>query len=237
MQDPRVQIAPSLMCADMGLLADEVATLETVGVDLIHLDIMDAHFAPNMPLGLGVLADLRARTKLPFDVHLMVEDNDWFVEQVAAIGVEQIAVHVESATHLDRTLAVIRDKSIRAGVALNPATPLSALDWVLERSDFILLMTVNPGFAGQKLVPSALDKIAECKRYLMARGVDIPISVDGNVSLENIPPMVAAGADILVAGTSSLYKKGASRAENTELTRAAIADGLKRRQAGLLAGS
>lgn len=224
-----VEIAPSLMCADQTALAEEVALLAEVGVDWLHLDVMDAHFAPNMPMGLGALADLRSKTKIPFDVHLMVKDNDWFVGQIAEIGAEQIAVHYESAMHLDRTLAMIQDRGIKAGVALNPATPLEALDYTIERLDFVLLMTVNPGFAGQKMVPSAIRKIAACRDYLAEKGADVPISVDGNVSYANIPDMVAAGADILVAGTSSLYSRDGSRAENMKRTQEVVAEGLARR--------
>ena len=184
-------------------------------MDMIHFDLMDSHFVPNMPMGLGVLAALRPVTKLPFDVHLMVQRNDWFIAQVAEIGAEQLCVHAESATHLDRSLSLIQDRGIRAGVALNPATPLSALEYVLDRIEFVMLMTVNPGFAGQKLVPATLGKIADCRRFLDERGrTDVRIEVDGNVSFENIPKMVAAGADILVAGTSSLYHRDGSLAEN-----------------------
>jgi ribulose-phosphate 3-epimerase len=231
-EETGVKISPSLMCADQANLAAEVERLEAVGADMIHLDIMDAHFAPNLPMGLGALSDLRGRTSLPFDVHLMVEDNDWFISQLAEIGVQQIAVHAESARHLDRTLGLIREAGSEAGVALNPATPLDAMEHVLGRLDFVLLMTVNPGFAGQKLVPSAFEKIAACRDYLSAREADIPISVDGNVSFENIPGMVAAGAGILVAGTSSLYNSGGDMDENRRKTVEAVAEGRSVEQAG-----
>ncbi|MEM7232233.1 MAG: ribulose-phosphate 3-epimerase [Planctomycetota bacterium] len=225
-----VQIAPSLMCADILRLGDDVDDLARVGVDLLHFDLMDAHFVPNMPMGLGVLEGLRQRTKVPFDVHLMVQDNDWFIAEVAKIGAEQIAIHAESAVHLDRSLALIRSHGIQAGVALNPATPLEALDYVLERIDFVLLMTVNPGFAGQALVESGLRKIKDCREYLDSRGrKDVPISVDGNVSFENIPKMVGAGADILVAGTSSLFKKGEDRDGNFATLKSKIDEGLAQR--------
>jgi ribulose-phosphate 3-epimerase len=159
----------------------------------------------------------------------MVEKNDWFIEEIARIGAEQVSVHAESAVHLDRSLALIRSHGLRAGVALNPATPLSALDYVVDRLDVVLIMTVNPGFAGQKLVPATLAKIADCRVYLDRRGSDALIEVDGNVSFENIPGMVAAGADILVAGTSSLYPKGASMQDNMDRLRAGVRDGLDRR--------
>lgn len=225
-EETGVKISPSLMCADQANLAAEVSALEAIGADMIHLDIMDAHFAPNMPMGLGALSDLRGRTSLPFDVHLMVEDNDWFISQLAEIGVQQVAVHAESARHLDRTLGLIRDIGAEAGVALNPATPLDILEHVLGRLDFVLLMTVNPGFAGQKLVPSAFEKIAACRDFLAARDANVPISVDGNVSFENIPPMVGAGAGILVAGTSSIYNSGGDIDENRLKTVAAVAEGV-----------
>jgi len=226
-----VLLAPSIMCADICHLEEGVRRLEKAGADLLHFDIMDAHFVPNMPLGLEVLRGLRGKTSLPFDAHLMVDNNDFFVEMCAKIGAQQISVHAESAPHLDRTLALIRGHGIKAGVALNPATPLSALDYVLEQLDFVLLMTVNPGFAGQTLVASALRKIADCRRYLDGRGLAIPIEVDGNVSFENIPPMVAAGGAILVAGTSSLFSSDASLGENMRAAREAIELGLGLRKA------
>jgi len=221
-----IRLAPSIMCADICHLEESVRRLEQAGADLLHFDLMDAHFVPNMPLGLEVLRGLRGKTSLPFDVHLMVDNNDFFVERCAEIGAQQISVHAESAPHLDRTLALIRGHGIKAGVALNPATPLAAFDYVLEQLDFVLLMTVNPGFAGQALVPSALRKIADCRRTLDQRGLTIPIEVDGNVSFENIPRMVAAGGAILVAGSSSLFHAGASLGENMRRTREAIALGL-----------
>lgn len=215
------------MCADAARLEDEVRALEEVGADYIHFDLMDSHFVPNMPLGLGVLSALRSRTSIPFDVHLMVERNDWFIDEVASIGAEMVSVHVESATHLDRSLALIRSHGIRAGAALNPATPLNALDYVIDRLDHVLLMTVNPGFAGQKLVPATLQKIADCRSYVESRGSGARIEVDGNVSLENAPRMVAAGADMLVAGSSSLYRAGSSIDENMKRLRAAVLEGLR----------
>jgi ribulose-phosphate 3-epimerase len=220
-----------MMCADLWRLADEVQALEAAPVDLFHFDLMDAHFVPNMPLGLGLIEQLRSHSNLPFDAHLMVENNDFFVEKLARIGVEQISVHAESALHLDRTLALIRSHGIKAGVALNPATPLSALNYVLEQLDFVVIMTVNPGFAGQKMVPAAIRKIADCHTFLRKQELDIPIEVDGNVSFENIPAMVAAGADILVGGTSSIFHQEGSIQQNVARAREVAAAGLAKRDA------
>ena len=219
-------IAPSLLAANFRCLGKETVRAARAKADWLHLDIMDAAFTPNMPLGFEILKQLRPRTALPFDAHLMVEDNDFFVRQMAEIGAQQVSVHVESCLHLDRTLSQIRDLGMKAGAALNPATPLSVLKYVLERLDFVLLMTVNPGYAGQALVPSAFRKIAECRAFLDERGYAIPIEIDGNVSFENIPRMVAAGAGILVAGSSSLFHSGGSLRENAEKMRAAIAEGM-----------
>jgi ribulose-phosphate 3-epimerase len=233
-QRPTVQVAPSLMCADLWRFEDHIRRLEAVGVDLWHLDIMDAHFVPNMPLGLETIRQLRPRTHLPFDAHLMVENAEFFIEQLAAIGVQQISVHVEASRHLDRVLNLIRGKRIKAGVALNPSTPVAAMEDVLASVDYVLIMTVNPGFAGQSLCASALTKIADCRRMLDGRGyTTMPIEVDGNVSFENAPKMVAAGADILVAGTSSLFSRSGTLAENAARLRQAIDQGLRdREQAG-----
>ena len=228
---PSVHIAPSVMCADLCNLESDIRELETAGIDMLHFDLMDAHFVPNMPIGLALIQQLRPKTDCAFDIHLMVENNDFFVDAVAEIGVQQIAVHVESATHLDRTLSVIQAHDIKAGAALNPATPLSALAYVLDRLDFVLIMTVNPGFAGQKMVPATLRKIAEGRAFLDKRGVQIPIEVDGNVSFENIPKMVSAGADILVGGTSSVFHKSGSRGKNIQRTRQAIAIGVTEKSA------
>ena len=227
---PHIHIAPSVMCADLCNLAADIRELETAGINMLHFDLMDAHFVPNMPIGLALIQQLRTKTDTAFDIHLMVENNDFFVDAVAEIGVQQIAVHVEAATHLDRTLSLIQAHGIKAGAALNPATPLSTLDYVLERLDFVLIMTVNPGFAGQKMVPATLRKIAECRAFLDKRGVERPIEVDGNVSFENIPKMVSAGADILVGGTSSVFHTSGSRAENVQQTQQAIALGLGARK-------
>jgi ribulose-phosphate 3-epimerase len=228
--DP-VLVSPSLMCADHCRLAAAVETLESLGVQMLHFDLMDANYVPNLTLGLVAVEQLRRCTELPFDVHLMVLNNDLLVREVLRIGVQQVCVHAESAVHLDRTLALIRSAGVRAGVALNPGTPLTALEYVTESLDFVLLMTVNPGFAGQSLVPSSMRKIADCRALLDRTGRHIPLEVDGNVSFEHIPDMVAAGADILVAGTSSLFARGATLRRNGFHMMEAMATGLERRTA------
>ena len=227
--EPNIYIAPSVMCADLCNLEADVRELEAAGINMLHFDLMDAHFVPNMPIGLALIEQLRSKTDCAFDIHLMVENNDFFVDAVAKVGVQQIAVHVESATHLDRTLSLIQAHGIKAGAALNPATPLSVLDYVFDRLDFVLIMTVNPGFAGQKVVPATLQKIAECRTFLDKHAVDLPIEVDGNVSFENIPKMVSAGADILVGGTSSVFQKSGSRLKNVQRIQQAIMLGLAQR--------
>jgi ribulose-phosphate 3-epimerase len=231
-----VRVAPSMMCADPLHFLDHARKLEAAGVHLWHMDVMDGHFAPNISMGLPLLEQFRGRTptKVPYDVHLMVTDNDLFVDLVAPMCTDRgrIAVHVESCTHLDRTLSLIRDRGVRAGAAINPATPPDALRYVLDRLDYVLIMTVNPGYAGQKLVPSAIQKIADTRAMLDRLGrPDLAIEVDGNVSFQHVPDMVAAGADVLVAGTSSLFAGGATLDENVKKLNEAVALGLTRRGA------
>jgi ribulose-phosphate 3-epimerase len=228
----QVLVAPSMMCADPLNFETVLRRVESAGVDLLHLDVMDGHFVPNMPIGLGLIEALASKTRLPLDIHLMVEDNDFFIDRLADVHASRISVHVESCLHLDRTLSRIREAGAQAGVAINPSTPPDALAYVAERIDFVLVMTVNPGFAGQALTPAALRKIADCRAWLDARGLHhIALQVDGNVSFDNIPAMVAAGADCLVAGTSSLFHPGAGLTENAVRLRKAIDEGLARREA------
>jgi ribulose-phosphate 3-epimerase len=223
-----IKVAPSLMCADLLNLESHLAKLRRAGMaDLLHLDVMDGRFAPNLTLGLTLIEQLRPVTDVPLDVHLMVDEPAALIPELIRIGVDRVSVHVEAVTHLDRTLNQLRDAGIKAGVAINPATPLSSLDYVLDSIDFVVLMTVNPGFAGQKLVKNAMRKIADCRAKLAGR--DIAIQVDGNVSFANIPAMVAAGADELVAGTSSVFSKAGSLSQNADNVRAAIAAGISQR--------
>lgn len=225
-----VRVAPSIMCADLCRLEESVRQLEAAGAELLHIDVADGHFVPNLLLGPDLVEQLHARSGLPLDVHLMVDNPGQYLERLASAGAAMVAVHAEAALHLDRLLEQIRDLGMQAGAALNPATPLDALLYVLERLDFVLLMTVNPGYAGQKMVAGALRKIADCRSLLDEHGCGVPIMVDGNVSFENIPAMVAAGADILVAGTSSWFHRGGTLQENVARAREAVSSGLRQRR-------
>lgn len=225
-----IWIQPSIMCADVGHLADDIRRLEEIGVHALHLDVMDAHFVPNMPLGLGTIEQIRSMTALPLDAHLMVDDPAFFIPKMAAMGIEYVSVHIETMQHADRVLGMIRDHGMKAGLAFNPGTLLDPLDYLAERLDFVLIMTVNPGFAGQKLVPCTIKKIADCRAKLDELGIDIPIQVDGNVSFENIPAMVAAGGDWLVAGSSSVFSKEAPRKDNMARAMKAVDQGLAARK-------
>ncbi len=214
----------SLMCADLRCAEQTVHELENTGAQMVHFDIMDGRFTPNLPLGFELMRQLREASPLPFDVHLMTETPELFVEKSLEAGADLIAVHAESSRHLDRLLAQVHAGGAAAGIALNPATPLDVLEYVLGRISFVLIMTVNPGFAGQRLVPGGIRKIAACRRFLEEHDAgDIRIQVDGNVSFGNIPGMVRAGADILVLGSSSLFSRSGSLEENWEKIQGAIA--------------
>jgi ribulose-phosphate 3-epimerase len=222
-------ISASMICAGMGTLEEVIIQLEHLGVAMLHWDIMYTRFVPNMPCGFEMLEATRKRTKLPFDVHLMVEDNEFFIRELAKSGVQQISVNDESTPHFDRVVSLIRDVGAKAGLALNPSTLPNVLQYVSELVDCLLVMTVNLGFAGRKLTKSALAKIRSCRTWLDDRGLDIPIEVDGNVSFGNIPKMLAAGASIFVVGNGSLFHPAASREENMKKIQAVVNIGLHTR--------
>jgi len=197
-----VIISPSLLAADFARLAEEVAAVEAAGADWLHLDVMDGHFVPNISYGPLVLKALRGRTKLPFDVHLMIAPVDPYIAAFAEAGADHILVHPESGPHLHRSLQMIRGLGKKAGVVLNPSTPVNAIEHVLDLVDIILVMTVNPGFGGQAFLESQLPKIAALRRMIDATGRPIALEVDGGVTERTAPLCIAAGADTLVAGTA-----------------------------------
>ena len=196
------RIAPSILSADFARLADEVAKVEAAGADQIHVDVMDGHFVPNITIGPPVVAALRRVTRLPLDVHLMIADPDRYLEAFATAGAAFITVHAEAVTHLHRTLARIRELGVRAGVAVNPSTPVSHLREVLPEIDLILIMSVNPGFGGQTFIPRSLMKVEQAHTLLSSTGHRADIEVDGGVDLTNAADLVSAGATMLVAGAS-----------------------------------
>ena len=204
----KVKIGASLACANFGYLEKDIQEIEQAGVDYIHFDVMDGHFVPNFALNLDILKLVKDLTSLPIDVHLMVDNPEVFIPVFAKEGCHVLSFQQEVVYHPQRELTRIRELGLKSGMALNPSTPLNVLDYILTDLDVILIMTVNPGFAGQKLVPAILKKIEKLRMKLDEEGIQAEIQVDGNVSFENIPLMVNAGATMLVGGTSSIFKKG-----------------------------
>lgn len=198
----RVRIAPSLLACDLARVADEVRSVAAAGADLLHFDVMDGHFVPNLTFGPGLCAAVRRLTELPLDVHLMVTNADALVEPFAAAGAGRIAVHVEAVTHLHRTLDRIRTLGAVPGVAINPATPIALLDEVWPLVGFLLVMSVNPGFGGQRLIPEVLDKLARLRAVRDRRAPEVELAVDGGVEPDNAAELRRLGADVLVAGTA-----------------------------------
>lgn len=200
-----IQIAPSILSADFSKLGEDIALVEKGGADIIHYDVMDGHFVPNITIGPGVLASLRKCTKLPIDVHLMISNPDQYIEAFAKAGADMISVQVETCPHLHRTIQLIKANNAKAGVVLNPHTPLGSIEEVLDSLDFVLIMSVNPGFGGQKLIPETLNKIARLKALLVEKNLEhIDIEIDGGVKLDNIEDVIKAGANIIVSG-SGIY--------------------------------
>ena len=202
-----VQISPSILAADFSKLGEEISAVASAGADLIHIDVMDGHFVPNLTIGPGVIKDLRKVTKLPFDVHLMISPVDPFLQEFVDAGAQIITVHPEAGPHLHRTLQTIRAAGVKAGVALNPATPASVIEPVLGDIDLVLVMSVNPGFGGQAFIRSQLQKIEQLRSMINKAGVNVDIEVDGGVDANTAPDVISAGANMLVAG-SAVFKNG-----------------------------
>jgi ribulose-phosphate 3-epimerase len=197
-----VEIAPSILSADFARLGEEIGAVERGGASVIHVDVMDGHFVPNITVGLPVTKAVAAATKLTVDAHLMIEEPGRYAEQFVEAGAQMVSVHVEIDPHIHRTLAAIKSGGAQAGVAINPATPLVSLEEALPFADFILLMSVNPGFGGQKFIQTSLDKLRRLRRMIDERGLTTRIEIDGGIDRSNIGEVVAAGAEIIVAGSA-----------------------------------
>ena len=200
-----IQIVPSILSADFARLGDEIKRVESSGIRMLHVDVMDGHFVPNITIGPPVVEAIRQTTKLTLDVHLMISDPDTYAPLFIEAGANQVSVHYEAATHLDRTLHHIKDHGAKAGVVLNPATPVSVLDDIVEVADYVLIMSVNPGFGGQQFIPYALRKVRQLARMRSERRLGFAIEIDGGVSAKNTAEIVQAGADWLVAGSAVFH--------------------------------
>ncbi|MCM2533459.1 ribulose-phosphate 3-epimerase [Neobacillus pocheonensis] len=207
-----VKIAPSILSADFAKLGEEILDVEKGGADYIHIDVMDGHFVPNITIGPLIVEAIRPITKLPLDVHLMIENPDHYVEAFAKAGSDYITVHVEACRHLHRTIQHIKSFGVKAGVVLNPATPVESIQHIIGDIDMVLLMSVNPGFGGQKFIPEVLPKIRKVKEMADQKGLTIEIEIDGGVNPETAKPCIEAGANVLVAGSAIYNEKDRTKA-------------------------
>jgi ribulose-phosphate 3-epimerase len=207
-----VEIAPSILSADFARLGEQIEAAERGGATIVHVDVMDGHFVPNLTVGIPVVRSLARATRLPLDAHLMISEPGRYAEQFVEAGAQMVSVHVEADPHIHRTLAAIRKKGARAGVVINPATPLSALDEALQFADYVLVMSVNPGFGGQQFIPTTLDKVRRLRRLIDERGLAVRVEIDGGIGPETIGAAAAAGAEIMVAGTAVFGQGDPARA-------------------------
>ena len=201
------KIAPSILSADFAHLAEEIAKVTEAGADMIHVDVMDGHFVPNFTIGPPIVKAIRKVTRLPLDVHLMMTNPDDFIHDFIKAGSNYITVHVETCPHLHRTIQSIKEEGVKAGVTLNPATPLSSVEEILGEVDLLLIMSVNPGFGGQGFVPSALEKLRRARTMIDQRGAKVELEIDGGIKVENVGAIAQAGADILVSGSAIFESK------------------------------
>ena len=201
------KLSASILAADLGRLAEQIREAEAAGVDWIHVDVMDGHFVPNLTMGPPVVRAIRRAATLPLDVHLMISNPELYIEDYVQAGADWLGVHVEATPHLERLIRQIKEAGARASVALNPATPLTSIEVILGEVDMVLLMTVNPGFSGQKFIPAVLPKIKKLRQMIDGLGLPVLVAVDGGVHLDTIDAVVAAGADVLVSG-SGIFEKG-----------------------------
>jgi len=224
MKTSKVKLAPSILSADFSRLGEQVAEVTKAGADYIHIDVMDGHFVPNITVGAPVVAALRSWTDLPLDVHLMIERPERFISQFAEAGANILTVHVEACRHLHRVAQEIKNKGVKVGVSVNPATPLNLMNEILNSVDLVLIMTVNPGFGGQAFIPEMLGKISRMRQELDSRGLDVELEVDGGITADIASEVVKAGARVLVAG-AAIFNTGGSVTEALQRIKRAVGSG------------
>jgi len=221
MHDRTIDIAPSILSADFSRLGEEIEAVKRGGATILHVDVMDGHFVPNLTVGIPVVESIAAATNLPIDAHLMISEPGRYAEEFVAAGAKMVSVHIEADAHLHRTLNSIRTAGARAGVVLNPATPIESLAEALPYADYVLVMSVNPGFGGQKFIATSTDKVRRLRRMIDERQLDVRIEIDGGISLKNIAEVVSAGAEIIVAG-SAIFGAGDPEAAARALREATV---------------